>query len=101
MPLRSPATINVTRMPAAITPAEIAINAFFLSKPKIHAASEPAHAPVPGRGIATNIAKGYIVDGTGDLRYWFDAPNNRTMLVPEPMTIGLMILGAVGLIRRR
>ena len=42
-------------MLAIITPSIIASIAFFLFIPKTDAINAPVHAPVPGRGIPTNI----------------------------------------------
>ena len=51
-----PATdIIVTITPAITSPIDINIRAFLLGIPNSQAADEPVHAPVIGRGIATNI----------------------------------------------
>lgn len=45
----------VTIIPAINTPRKIAVNDFLYSRPRIDAIKEPVHAPVPAKGIATNI----------------------------------------------
>lgn len=43
-----------TRIPAIKTPREIDKILFFLSNPKIQETKHPLHAPVKGKGTATN-----------------------------------------------
>ena len=49
-----PEVPNITRIPAIMTPMEIAKILFFLSSPNIHETRLPDHAPVPGKGTETN-----------------------------------------------
>ena len=53
----APTVKRVTIIPAAITPPKIGQKAFFRGRPNNQAAIEPVQAPVPGKGIATNINK--------------------------------------------
>ena len=52
-----PKVTKVTMMPATITPAPIEIRARFRGMPKTKAIKAPVQAPVPGKGMATKIAK--------------------------------------------
>ena len=54
IPPLATAVIERTIIPAASTPATIGGIAFLGGKFKKFAISEPTHAPVPGKGIATN-----------------------------------------------
>ena len=48
---------NVTIIPAKATPIAISGMALLGGIPNVHAAKEPVHAPVIGKGTATNITR--------------------------------------------